>query len=101
LDEQALNKSLRDALSVREESSERAKILFSPNEEQPAWLRFADSVGRVSYVGRISGSQVAEIFRAHQSSIFSLNIRNYIGDNLTNRGIKATATKSAGGFLFL
>ena len=47
LDEQALNKSLRDALSVREESSERAKILFSPNEEQPAWLRFADSVGRV------------------------------------------------------
>jgi len=86
LDEQELNKSLRDALSVKEESSATAKVLFSQDEGQPPWLRFEDSLGRVSYVGRISGSQIAEIFRANRSSIFSLNIRNYIGDNLTNRG---------------
>ncbi|MGA2200819.1 MAG: AIPR family protein [Terriglobales bacterium] len=100
LDEQALNKSLRDALSVREESSARARVLFSRNEEQPPWLRFEDNLGRISYVGRVDGSQVAEIFRAHKSSIFSLNIRNYIGDNLTNRGIKATATNAPDDFFF-
>jgi hypothetical protein len=61
LDEQGLNKSLRDALSVREEASARARVLFSRNEEQPSWLRFDDGLGRVSYVGRIDGSQVAEI----------------------------------------
>jgi AIPR protein len=100
LDEQALNKSLRDALSVREESSARARVLFSQNEGQPPWLRFEDGFGRISYVGRIDGSQVAEIFRAHRSSIFSLNIRNYIGDNLTNKGIKATATGAPEDFFF-
>ncbi len=100
LDEQALNISLRDALSVREESSARARVLFSQNEEQSPWLRFEDGLGRISYVGRIDGSQIAEIFRAHRSSIFSLNIRNYIGDNLTNRGIKATATNAPDDFFF-
>ncbi len=100
LDEQALNKSLRDALSVKEESSARARVLFSRNEEQPPWLRFEDGHGRISYVGRVDGSQVAEIFRAHRSSIFSLNIRNYIGDNLTNRGIKTTATNAPEDFFF-
>lgn len=93
-DEQALNESLRDALSVRQEASTRATILFAENEGQSPWLRFDDAKGRVSYVGRITGSQVAEIFRANKSTIFSLNIRNYIGDNQTNRGIKATATNA-------
>ena len=100
LDEQALNISLRDALSVREESSARASVLFSRNEEQPPWLRFEDNLGRISYVGRIDGSQVAEIFRTNRSSIFSQNIRNYIGDNLTNRGIKTTATSAPDDFFF-
>jgi hypothetical protein len=100
LDEQALNKSLRDALSVRDESSARAQVLFSRNQGQPPWLRFEDSLGRISYVGRIDGSQVAEIFRAHRSSIFSLNIRNYIGDNVTNRGIKTTAMSAPEDFFF-
>lgn len=100
LDEQALNQSLRDALSVREESSTQARVLFAQEGEQPPWLRFEDSLGRVSFVGQIKGSQIAEIFRAHRSSIFSLNIRNYIGDNLTNRGIKATATKAPEDFFF-
>jgi hypothetical protein len=100
LDEQGLNKSLRDALSVREEASAQARVLFSHNEEQSPWLRFEDGLGRVSYVGRIDGSQVAEIFRAHRSSIFSLNIRNYIGDNLTNKGIKATAISAPEDFFF-
>jgi AIPR protein len=100
LDEQALNISLRDALSVREESSTRARVVFSRNEEQPPWLRFEDNLGRISYIGRIDGGQVAEIFRTNRSSIFSQNIRNYIGDNLTNRGIKATATNAPDDFFF-
>jgi hypothetical protein len=100
LDEEELNKSLRDALSVKEESSAQARILFSQNDGQPPWLRFRDTMGRISYVGRISGSQIAEVFRANRSSIFSMNIRNYIGDNLTNRGIRKTALANPEDFFF-
>lgn len=100
LDEQGLNKALRDALSAKDEAATKAKISFSSNDEQAHWLKFEDSMGRVSYVGRITGSQVAEIFRAYRSSIFSQNIRNYIGDNLTNKGIKATALNAPEDFFF-
>jgi hypothetical protein len=100
LDEQRLNETLRDALSVKEESSTQARVLFYQDEGQPPWLRFEDKMGRASYVGQISGSQIAEIFRANRSSIFSLNIRNYIGDNLTNRGIRTTALNTPEDFFF-
>jgi hypothetical protein len=46
---------------------------------------------RSCYVGRVSGAELANLFSKHRSSIFSLNIRNYIGDTATNKAIKKTA----------
>jgi hypothetical protein len=101
LDEERLNIRLRDALSLVEDIGKPVSIRFSPDAAGHPWLRFGDpTTNRTSYVGRINGSQVAEIFKAHKSRLFALNIRNYIGDNLTNREIKKTAVADSRNFFF-
>ena len=48
-----------------------------------------DSEGRSCYLGRMSGTDVAELFnfRNRKYSLFSLNIRNYVGNTETNKNI--------------
>ncbi len=41
---------------------------------------------------------MAVLFTQHKSSLFTLNIRNYIGDNGTNKAIRATAINSSTDF---
>jgi len=50
--------------------------------------------------GRISGAQLAALFSEHKSKLFGLNIRNYIGDNGTNKTIRKTALEAADDFFF-
>lgn len=40
------------------------------------------------------------MFQQYKSRLFGLNIRNYIGDNITNRTIRKTATKEPAKFFF-
>jgi hypothetical protein len=101
LDEEQLNVRLRDAINLAADVSKPVSILFSSSQGGPPWLEYKDpESGRTAYLGRINGSQIAEIFKAHQSTIFSLNIRNYIGDNITNREIRKTATGDPHSFFF-
>jgi hypothetical protein len=101
LDEERLNIRLRDALSLADESGKPVSIRFSPDGSGRPWLQFEDpTTNRTSYIGRINGSQVAEIFKAHKSRLFALNIRNYIGDNSTNKQIRKTATADPRNFFF-
>ncbi len=101
LDEERLNIRLRDTLSLTEDIGKPVAIRFSPDGSGHPWLRFADpTTNRMSYVGRINGSQVAEVFKAHKSRLFALNIRNYIGDNSTNKEIRKTAVADSGNFFF-
>ena len=101
LDEEQLNLRLRDAINLAADVSKPVSILFSLSETGSPWLEYNESEsGRTAYLGRINGSQIAEIFKAHQSTIFSLNIRNYIGDNTTNRAIRKTATDNPRSFFF-
>jgi len=90
LDENGLNLELRDALSVDAGENKTFRIQFAGNEDSPPWLRLG-SGSRACYVGRVSGAQLASLFTQHRSSLFTLNIRNYIGDNSTNKAIKKTA----------
>jgi hypothetical protein len=102
LDEEKLNISLRDALQQEHGQVPPIRIAFSPNAEpQPAWLCFEDSADkRLTYVGRINGAQVATLFNTHKSRLFTLNIRNYIGDTTTNREIRTTAKQDPGQFFY-
>jgi hypothetical protein len=98
-DETRLNLELRDALSVDEVEGKTYRLQFSDNnEEGVSWLKLGDTDTRPCFVGRISGAQLAVLFQQHKSSLFTLNIRNYIGDNGTNKAIRKTAIDNSTDF---
>jgi hypothetical protein len=97
-DENRLNLELRDALSVENIEGKTFRLQFADNDDNDPWLKLGDSEARPCFVGRVSGAQLATLFQQHKSSLFTLNIRNYIGDNGTNRAIRKTAIDSPGDF---
>jgi len=100
LDEHQLNLELRDALSVDTQAQGSVRVQFTENDSSPSWLCLGDAQARQCYIGRISGGRVAELFTRHRSKLFGLNIRNYVGDNLTNKTIRNTALESPEDFFF-
>lgn len=99
LDEEGLNIRLRDALSAAAGPTD-VSVQFSESEdEDQPWMSFADGKER-TYLGRVTGSELAVMFRQYKSRLFGLNIRNYIGDNITNRAIRKTAIKEPSKFFF-
>jgi hypothetical protein len=100
LDENKLNLELRDALSVDQPDTKVFRLRFTENEDSPPWVKIGGASTRPCFVGRISGAQLAALFAEHKSRLFGLNIRNYIGDNGTNKTIRKTALESADDFFF-
>jgi hypothetical protein len=104
LDEEGLNQEVRETDSQGDLSRiESVRVKFTPNpESQPAWIRMDDDSGRSCYFGRISGTEVAELFnfRNRKLSLFSLNIRNYVGNTETNRTIRKTAEEQPSSFFY-
>lgn len=100
LDDTKLNHELRDTLSLDKSEPWVATLMATENEDSPAWLRLGADGGRSCYVGRISGAQLAVLYTQHKSSLFTLNIRNYIGDTATNKAIKKTAIDDPNEFFF-
>lgn len=101
LDEENLNMGLRDALRKESEPTETVRVLLSPNADQPPYLTFDDpETGRKSVVARVAGSQVAELYQRYRSRLFTLNIRNYVGDTSTNKGIRNTAIENPTSFYY-
>lgn len=90
-DESRLNLELRDALSVDDPEGKLFRIQFTANSDSAPWLVLGDGEHRKCFVGRISGAQLAGLYQQHKSGLFTLNIRNYIGDNATNKAIRKTA----------
>ncbi len=97
-DEAQLNIELRDALSTDQDEGKTFRLQFTENDGSKPWVCLADANSRPCYVGRISGAQLAVLFQEHKSGLFTLNIRNYIGDNSTNKTIRATALQNPGDF---
>lgn len=101
LDEIGLNAELRDTLSLEDTSAEPISLRLSPNRDGQTWLKlFDDDSIRACFVGKISGGQLAELFSRHRSRLFTLNIRNYIGDNVTNKTIRKTALDTPEEFFY-
>jgi hypothetical protein len=100
LDEPKLNIRLRDS-ELSEAPSKSVKVLFSHQDDEPPWLRFEDShTKRTAYVGRVNGAQLANLFHQYKSGLFTLNIRNYIGNTGTNRKIQETARNNPRDFFY-
>lgn len=100
-DEERLNVQLRDAVKQESAVLQTIKLSFSPGEDDVPWIRYEDTAPkRRSYVGRVTGSHIAELFRQYKSGLFTLNIRNYIGDTKTNQDIRRTATLAPQKFFY-
>lgn len=100
VDETELNKSLREAISADKEPEISVTVRFNPNSEGKGWIRFDSGSGRELYIGEVSGAEISEIYRPNKYRLFAMNIRDYVGDTATNKGIRDTAVKKPDDFVF-
>jgi hypothetical protein len=97
LDQTGLNATLRDALSSSDFSAKPIKIPMLKDSDGRPWCHF-ESDDREMYIGEVSGTVLATVLQEHRSSLFTMNIRDYIGDSKTNKDIIATATNQPENF---
>jgi hypothetical protein len=100
LDETELNKSLREALSADKEPDRPVTIRFAPNADKQSWIRYESAEGRELYLGLVSGAELSELYRRDKYKLFTMNIRDYVGDTGTNHGIVETAKAKPNNFVF-
>ena len=100
LDEWDLNAALRDALAVEEGIPRSVSLRFERDGEQPPWLAYDAKEGHVSYVGRMAAVQLRELYKQYRTRLFSLNIRNYVGDTSTNKNMIRVAQGDPDRFFF-
>jgi hypothetical protein len=99
-DEADLNEKLREALSAGETLEQEIVVHFRPADERSWWIEIGDKTDRKMYVGQVSGSELADLYRTYKYRLFSLNIRDYVGETATNKAIIETATDNPENFLF-
>jgi AIPR protein len=98
--EQDLNIKLREALSAGEILDESVELQFAPSGDGAPWIRFESSNGRDCYLGEVTGSHLAEMYRQHRYRLFAMNIRDYVGESSTNKGIVDTVLAEPDEFVF-
>jgi hypothetical protein len=90
LDNSGLNQELREAISSSDFSDKNIEIPMMPDANGMPWCHF-EGEQRDLYVGEVAGGILADILQAHKASLFTMNIRDYIGDSKTNKQIIETA----------
>jgi hypothetical protein len=98
LPESALNEKLREAISTSRSISEPIAIRFTPSSDGAPWLVYQNSRGARSFIGLVNAPQISELYKKHRTTLFSLNIRNYVGDTSTNKGVISTAVNEPDDF---
>jgi hypothetical protein len=100
LGESDLNISLREAISATETITGAIKVRLSPASDGIPWIKYTNEKGRLCYLGKIAAGQLHDIYQptAHKYRLFSLNIRNYIGDTTTNKEMMRTAKEEPANF---
>jgi hypothetical protein len=97
LDHSLLNQELREAISAADFSDKPIVIPMIPDVRDNPWCHF-ESNNRELYVGEVSGSVLAQTLRTHKASLFTMNIRDYVGDSKTNKQIINTALNNPSNF---
>lgn len=97
LDQSLLNQELREAISSADFSDKPIVIpMISDSNENP-WCHF-EGEDRELYIGEVSGATLATILQEHKASLFTMNIRDYVGDSKTNKQIIQTAIGNPSNF---
>ena len=100
LSEQDLNVKLREALSAGEILDQSIDIEFVRGADDSPWIHSESEAGRDLFVGEVTGSQLAGLYRQYRYRLFAMNIRDYVGESKTNKGIVETALKDPDEFVF-
>lgn len=90
LDNSGLNQEFREALSSADFSSKPIEIPMIPDSSKRPWCHYVGDQ-RELYIGEVGGGVLADILQAHKASLFTMNIRDYVGDTKTNQRITDTA----------
>jgi hypothetical protein len=90
LDHSLLNQELREAISAADFSSRPIVIPMLADSNESPWCHYKQQ-DRDLYVGEVKGSVLADLLNNHKASLFTMNIRDYVGDTRTNKQIKKTA----------
>lgn len=99
-DESALNQLLREAATASEQILQPVTIQFASQEDEPPWITYEGPDGRCSYIGYVKAAQLRNLYTKHRYRLFAQNIRNYVGDTSTNKGIIDTALEQPENFFF-
>lgn len=101
VDENELNVRLREAISAGETIREPVTLRFIPDDGGSPWIKL-ETGQRSTFVGFVRGSEIADLYRPvrHRFRLFAMNIRDWIGDSATNKGIVSTAANRPDDFLF-
>lgn len=97
LDNSMLNQEMREAISSADFSSRPIVIDMIPDASENPWCHF-EGQDRELYIGEVSGARLADILQTHKASLFTMNIRDYVGDSKTNKQMINTALKSPSNF---
>jgi hypothetical protein len=100
LGETSLNQQWREARSAGDFPKTTVPVRFIADEDGQPWCHFTDSGSRSLYIGQISGAEISQIYSQHRASLFTMNIRDYVGDTSTNKAIIATALADPSDFVF-
>ncbi len=90
LDNTLLNIELRDAVKSADFSDKKIVINMVPDANGNPWCHF-DGEKRDLYIGEVSGGILANILQQNRAALFTMNIREYVGDSKTNKQIIETA----------
>ncbi len=90
LGEEALNKELRDAIALANGTTGECELVASGRRSNRAPIIELDGGEFPSVVLVVAAGQLVQLFDEHRSALFSLNIRNYLGNTATNKSIIET-----------
>lgn len=99
-DEGDLNEKLREALSASEVLDQEIVVHFRPNPDNIPWTHYQSGTGRNMFIGQVSGSELADLYRTFKYRLFSMNIRDYVGETSTNKAIVESALTKPEEFVF-
>jgi hypothetical protein len=98
LDEAGLTDELRNALSMEAGIPGKWELFTHGPRGRRSSVVEIDAGGHRSVVLVVAASQIVEMYKKFRDSLFTVNIRNYIGNTATNKGIIDTARKDPAHF---
>jgi hypothetical protein len=97
LDQSLLNQEIREALSSADFSNKPIIIPMIDDSDGNPWCHFEGDY-RELYIGEVNGAVLGAILQEHKASLFTMNIRDYVGDSKTNKQIIQTALNDPSNF---